>query len=114
MSPTRHALLYNCNEDEAKRFDYLCQYIQMKVVGERLPASAVIEEFIDAEKRPDNIDADYTVCGFVLAGKFFPTSINLCGTINGSYIEQGKNTGVQRSALTLTVLVDVLVSCGYE
>jgi hypothetical protein len=90
MSPDQHSLIYNCEEDHEKRVNYLCEYIQMKVVGERLPTLAVVEEFIQAQKRSGDIDADYTVCGFVLAGKFFPTSINLCGTINGSYIEQVK------------------------
>ena len=88
MSPVEHSLIYNCKENQEKRIDYLCQYIQMKVVDEYLPNFAVVEEFIQPEKRSGDIDADYTVCGFVLAGKFFPTSINLCGTINGSYIEQ--------------------------
>jgi hypothetical protein len=91
MSPDRHLLMYNYQEDQTKRIDYLCQYIQMKVVGEYLPLLAVVEEFIEPQKRQGDIDADYTVCGFVLNGKFFPTSINLCGTINGSYIEQVGN-----------------------
>ena len=90
MSPITHALIYNYKENQEKRMNYLSEYIQLKVVSERLPTLAVVEEFIHAQKRPGNIDADYTVCGFVLGGKFFPTSINLCGTINGSYIEQVK------------------------
>jgi hypothetical protein len=88
MSPDKHSLMYNYEEDQTKRIDYLSEYIQMKVVGEYLPLLAVVEEFIQPQKRSGDIDADYTVCGFVLNGKFFPTSINLCGTINGSYIEQ--------------------------
>lgn len=88
MNPVQHALLYNCAEDYSKRVDYLSQYLQKKVVGEHLPLLAVVEEFIQPQKRSGDIDADYTVCGFVLDGKFFPTSIDLCGTINGSYIEQ--------------------------
>ena len=88
MNPVKHALLYNCTEDQEKRVEYLGQYLQRKVVGEYLPLLAVVEEFIQPQKRSGDIDADYTVCGFVLEGKFFPTSINLCGTINGSYIEQ--------------------------
>ena len=38
---------------------------------------AIIEEFIQPEKRPGNIDADYAVAGFVLNGQFFLTSINI-------------------------------------
>ncbi|CAF1201052.1 unnamed protein product [Adineta ricciae] len=88
MSPSEHALIYNCGEDETKRTDYLREYIENRVLGERLPVLAVIEEFIEPQKRSGDIDADYTVCGFVLGGKLFPTSINLCGTENGCYIEQ--------------------------
>jgi hypothetical protein len=88
MSPDKHLFMYNCKENQEKRIHYLCEYIQMKVLGESLPLLAVVEEFIQPQKRSGDIDADYTVCGFVLHGKFFPTSINLCGTINGSYIEQ--------------------------
>jgi hypothetical protein len=88
MSPNEHAIIYDCEQDQDKRINYLCEYIESKVVGERLPKLAVIEEFIKPEKRSGDIDADYTVCGFVLDGKLFPTSINLCGTENGCYIEQ--------------------------
>jgi len=88
MSPEGHALIYNCHENPTNRINYLFDYIQKKVVGNSLPLLAVVEEFIDAQIRPGNILADYTVCGFVLNGKFHPTSINLCGTIDGSYIEQ--------------------------
>lgn len=88
MSPNSHPLIYDCQEDHEQRVHYLRQYIEGKIVGECLPKLAVVEEYIEAEKRSGGIDADYTVCGFVLGGKFFPTSINLCGTIDGSYIEQ--------------------------
>ncbi|CAF4094867.1 unnamed protein product [Adineta steineri] len=88
MSPNEHAIVYNCEEIQEKRINYLREYIENKVVGERLPTLAVIEEFIEPQKRSGDIDADYTVCGFVLDGKLFPTSINLCGTENGCYIEQ--------------------------
>jgi hypothetical protein len=88
MIPTEHAIIYNCDETQEKRINYLRDYIESKVVGERLPTFAVIEEFIEPQKRSGDIDADYTVCGFVLGGKLFPTSINLCGTENGCYIEQ--------------------------
>jgi hypothetical protein len=90
MSPDKHKLIYNYEENQEERVKYLCEYIQMKVVGERLPLLAVVEEFIQPQKRSGDIDADYTICGFVLGGKFFPTSINLCGAVNGSYIEQVK------------------------
>jgi hypothetical protein len=92
MSPDEHSFIYNYEENQEKRIEYLSEYIQMKVVGEFLPLLAVVEEFIQPQKRSGDIDADYTVCGFVLGGKFFPTSINLCGTINGSYIEQVKTS----------------------
>jgi hypothetical protein len=88
MSPSEHAIIYDCEQEQDKRFHYLCEYIENRVVGERLPKIAVIEEFIEPQKRSGDIDADYTVCGFVLDGKLFPTSINLCGTENGVYIEQ--------------------------
>ena len=90
MSPEKHAFMYNSEGDQEKRTEYLYEYMQMKVVGDYLPTLAVVEEFIQAQKRSGDIDADYTVCGIVLGGKFFPTSINLCGTIDGSYIEQVK------------------------
>ncbi|UJR25757.1 hypothetical protein I4U23_007111 [Adineta vaga] len=88
MSHVKHSFIYNHKEDQDERIDYLCEYMKTRVVGEHLPLVAVVEEFIEPQKRSGDIDADYTVCGFVLGGIFFPTSINLCGTINGSYIEQ--------------------------
>jgi hypothetical protein len=88
MSPSEHGIIYDCEQEQEKRIQYLYEYIKTKVVGERLPKLAVIEEFIEPQKRLGDIDADYTVCGFVLDGKLFPTSINLCGTENGCYIEQ--------------------------
>ncbi|CAF3758370.1 unnamed protein product [Rotaria sordida] len=58
---------------QERRIAYLREYIEAEVVGESLPIFAVVEKFIEPQKRSGNIDADYTVCGFVLNGKFFPT-----------------------------------------
>jgi hypothetical protein len=88
MSHSEHAVIYDCEQEQEKRITYLREYIESRVIGERLPTLAVIEEFIEPQKRSGDIDADYTVCGFVVDGKLFPTSINLCGTENGCYIEQ--------------------------
>ena len=103
VSPDKHSFIYNYEENQEKRIDYLCQYIQMKVVGQYLPTLAVVEEFIQPQKRSGNIDADYTVCGFVLGGKFFPTSINLCGTENGSYIEQVKRKTLNKNFIFIFI-----------
>jgi len=92
MSPNEHGIIYDCEQEQEKRIQYLYEYIKNKVIGQRLPKLAVIEEFIEPQKRSGDIDADYTVCGFVLDGKLFPTSINLCGTENGCYIEQVRTT----------------------
>lgn len=46
----------------------------------------VVEEFVEPEKRSGGIDADYTVCGFVLDGIFCPSSISLSETLNAQYI----------------------------
>ena len=46
MSSVKHALMYNCHEDQGKRIDSLFEYIRMKVVGESLPLLAVVEESI--------------------------------------------------------------------
>ncbi|CAF4594834.1 unnamed protein product [Rotaria sp. Silwood1] len=88
MCPSEHPIIYDCDEEPEKRIKYLREYMKNKIVGERLPTLAVIEEFVEPQKRSGDIYADYTVCGFVLDGKLFPTSINLCGTENGCYIEQ--------------------------
>jgi len=86
MSPNLHPIIYDFKVDTEKRVSYLREYIQKKVIGTRIPPMAVIEEFIEPQKRSGDVDADYTVCGFVLDGIFFPTSISLSDTTNGQYI----------------------------
>ncbi|CAF0871580.1 unnamed protein product [Rotaria sordida] len=88
MSPNVHPIIYDCKKDQEERVSYLQQHIEKTLDGDLLPEMAVVEELIEPQKRSGDIDADYTVCGFVLNGKFFPTSISLCGTENGAYIEQ--------------------------
>lgn len=87
MSPKEHSIIYDHSKSEEERVVYLKNYIQKTILDDLLPM-AVVEELIEPESRPGGIDADYTVCGFVLNGTFFPTSINLCGTEDGAYIEQ--------------------------
>jgi hypothetical protein len=110
MSVPEHSIIYDCEQDQEKRINYLREYIGMKVVSEQLPTVAVIEEFIEAQKRSGDIDADYTVCGFVLDGKLFPTSINLCGTENGSYIEQVRKKTLEFILNTFEGQTDVCVT----
>ncbi|CAF1181611.1 unnamed protein product [Adineta steineri] len=86
MSPSLHPIIYDYKEDKKKRVDYLCKYIEIKLKGTKLPTTAVVEEFIEPQKRVDDVDATYGVCGFVLGGIFFPTSINLAETPDASYI----------------------------
>jgi len=86
MTPNLHPIIYDFKVDTEKRVSYLHDYIQKKVIGTRIPPIAVVEEFIEPQKRSGDIDADYTVCGFVLDGIFFPTSISLSDTTNGQYI----------------------------
>jgi hypothetical protein len=89
MSPDQHPILYDHTLTQDERITYVNNYIRTNVIDEHLPTHAVVEEFIETELRPGGIPADYTVCGLLLNGKFFPTSINLCGTNNsGHYVEQ--------------------------
>jgi hypothetical protein len=89
MSPEQHPILYNYTLSQTERIAYVIDYITTNVIDQYLPTHAVVEEYIEAELRSGDIPADYTVCGLLLNGKFFPTSINLCGTDNsGQYIEQ--------------------------
>jgi hypothetical protein len=89
MSPEQHPILYDYCLSQTERITYVIDYITANVIDQHLPTHAVVEEYIEAELRPGDIPADYTVCGLLLNGKFFPTSINLCGTDNsGQYIEQ--------------------------
>jgi hypothetical protein len=88
MSPDQHSILYDHTLTQNERIAYVNNYIQTNVIDEHLPTHAVVEEYVEAELRPGNILADYTVCGLLINGKFFPTSINLCGTDSGQYIEQ--------------------------
>ena len=73
MSPNDHAIVFDYEQEQEKRINYLYEYITNKVTSETLPILAVVEEFIEPQKRSGDIDADYTVCGFVLNGKLFPT-----------------------------------------
>ena len=88
MSPDQHLIIYNHKLSQNERINYVKNYIQTNVIDEHLPTHAVVEEFVESEIRPGNILADYTVCGLLINGKFFSTSINLCGTYRGQYIEQ--------------------------
>jgi hypothetical protein len=86
LSPNLHSQIYDITENIEKRVAYLCNYIQKKVIGKRLPTIAIVEEFVEPQKRSGAIDADYTVCGLVLDGIFYPTSISLGETLNAQYI----------------------------
>ncbi|CAF1127421.1 unnamed protein product [Adineta steineri] len=89
MAPSEHPIIYDIDIAKEQRVSYLHNHLDRIFEDEPLLSlMAVVEEFIEPQKRSDDIDADYTVCGFVLSGKFFPTSINLCGTKGGVYIEQ--------------------------
>ena len=89
VSPSENPLLYDWNQSVDARIAYLVDYIEKNVLEDHLPSHAVVEEFVETEVRPGGIEADYTVCGFVLDSIFYPTSINLCGTdARGQYIEQ--------------------------
>ncbi|CAF3687010.1 unnamed protein product [Adineta steineri] len=89
MAPSEHPIIYDIDIANEQRVSYLHNHLDRIFEDEPLLSlMAVVEEFIEPQKRSDDIDADYTVCGFVLSGKFFPTSINLCGTKGGVYIEQ--------------------------
>jgi hypothetical protein len=89
VSPCENRLLYDWTQTVDARVNYLINYIETNILEDHLPSHAVVEEFVEAEIRPGEIEADYTVCGFVLDSIFYPTSINLCGTdARGQYIEQ--------------------------
>lgn len=88
MTHAQHGIIYDCKRDSDDRFAYLCKYMALKMLGDRLPTSAVVEEFIEARKYSGDVSADHGVCGFMLGGKFFPISINLCGTENGICLYQ--------------------------
>ena len=89
MSPEQHPILYDHGRTLEERVTYVYDYIRVNVIDEHLPTHAVVEEFVEAELVAGHIPADYTVCGLLLDGVFFPTSISLCGTDNsGQYIEQ--------------------------
>ena len=89
VSPQENPFLYDWTQTIEDRVNYLIDYIEKNIIDQHLPSHAVIEEFVEAQIRPGKIEADYTVCGFVLNSIFYPTSINLCGTdARGQYIEQ--------------------------
>ena len=89
VSPSKNPLLYDWKQDIDVRVAYLIDYINKNILDSALPSHAVIEEFVEAQARPGDIAADYTVCGFVLDSVFYPTSVNLCGVdSHGQYTEQ--------------------------
>ena len=107
VAPHLHTFLYNSTNSENERVDYLTKYINKHIVDEMLPSMAVVEEFIEPEKRPGNVDADYAVAGFVLNGQFFPTSINILGAENGRYTEM---VGFSFIFALLIILIIILYS----
>ncbi|CAF1496242.1 unnamed protein product [Didymodactylos carnosus] len=84
MSPDSHAVLYDKTKEESERVDYLTKYINDGWGHEELPPFGVVEESEEAEKW-SGVPADYGICGFVLNGKFFPTSVNVERTTHGRY-----------------------------
>ena len=84
MSPDSYTLLYDRNKTEQERVDYLTKHINDGWREELLPQFGVIEEMEEAEKWP-GVPADYGICGFLLNGKFYPTSINVERTTHGQY-----------------------------
>ena len=89
VSPCENPLLYDWKQEIDVRVAYLIDYIDKNVLDNALPSHAVVEEFVETQMRPGDVSADYTVCGFVLDGMFYPTSISLCGTdAHGQYTEQ--------------------------
>ena len=84
MSPDSYALLYDRTKTESERVDYLAKHINDGWGEALLPPFAVVEEIEEAEKWP-GVPADYGVCGFVLNGKFYPTSVNIERTTHGRY-----------------------------
>jgi hypothetical protein len=61
MSPDQHSILYDHTLPQNERITYVNNSIQMNVIDEHLPTHAVVEEY-----------ADYTVCGLLIHGNFFP------------------------------------------
>jgi hypothetical protein len=84
MSPDTYAPLYDKTKTEKERVDYLAKHINDGWRETLLPPFGVIEEMEEAEKWP-GVPADYGVCGFVLNGKFYPTSVNVERTTHGQY-----------------------------
>jgi len=95
LSPENHPIVYDQQLTNDERIDYIHDYIRTNVIDEYLPTHAVVEEYVHADIRPGNILADYTVCGLMINGRFFPTSVNLCGTENGQYIEQWTSSNAE-------------------
>ena len=88
MIHAEHDIIYECDRDIDKRLAYLPKYIALLGIDGQLPASAVVEEFIEVHLYSGGISADHGVCDFMLDGKLSPISINLCGTENAVFTEQ--------------------------
>jgi hypothetical protein len=84
MSPDSYAVLYDRTKAESERVEFLAKHINDGWGEPLLPPFGVIEEMEEAEKWP-GVPADYGVCGFVLNGKFYPTSVNVERTTHGQY-----------------------------
>ena len=83
------------------------KYINENVIDEKLPSMAIVEEFVKPQRRQGDVDADYAIAGFVLNGKFFPTSANLLGTDHGRYIEIVSN---KKENVTITTKISYCLS----
>ena len=88
MTPGQHGIIYDHERDKEERVTYLREYISTRMMDNQLPRVAAIEEFIEEARYSGGINADIGVCGFMLAGIFFPISINLCATENAMYTDQ--------------------------
>lgn len=84
MSPDSYATLYDQTKTENERVEFLAKHINEGWGEEFLPPFGVIEEMEEAEKW-SGVPADYGICGFVLNGKFYPTSVNVERTTHGQY-----------------------------
>lgn len=86
LDPGDHAIVYDWRVDPKVRTEAVINAFNSMHI-EHLPSSAVVEEFVKAGT-VEGITQDYTPCGQMVDGVFFPTSINPVGTTKGSYDRQ--------------------------
>lgn len=87
VDPSMCPEAYDLTIPYEERVAALSQFIEANLDEDILPPAAVVEEFVKAVEH-EGVTWDGTVCGALVDGEFYPTSVNPFLTQNAEYVSQ--------------------------